>query len=392
MMTVTTTTIPTPATAATTTIHQDIKWWAYFAMLRARRPHAQVTHVFIPCHVHEDGALSCQQRPELGLFQYLSPWGVAQLILSLGVTEIHIQPLRHKAHEAASVLVEPAGASRALWPKLERQRGGVVQPSTAVSEAAAMLEAAEPTRPRMHGRRGPSSAGRCLDGSGDAQPSDAESEGRGQLSEGLSGESSCGDEDEGLVDVFAQSADGAGEPAGGAGQLAQGPAHSAVPAARGSGDAQVSDNACPAAPSGGAAQPASDNRQQGRRCKEGYQTFEVEGVGRFVFDIAASSLAAHCRGHGHGPCRINKVLRKAPIGGFVAWLRDGGHHETQISHMQAWRNRSAEDGPLTYERRRLARQSLPDTPSMHEVLALERGFCSDAGSADFVVDEPVVLE
>ncbi len=386
---------------------KDIKWRAYFALLRARRQHAQVTHVFIPCHVHDDGALSLQQRPEWRLFEYMSPWGLARLLLSLGASEVHVHKLLHRSHEAASVLVEPEDDhGRALWPELQRRPGGAVQPSRAACEAAAMLEAAElPRTGRRQRRKARSSHSESEGiGLGPIAGMQSDSEDGGAFPEGSSGEGGSGGEDCSLLSWLGDGlAGGAREPVGGAGQPAQGLSQSAAPAlsssgaaqpAAGSGPAQgLSQSAAPAPSSSGAAQPAagSGHCRGARRRKEGYQTFEVEGVGHFVFDIAASSLAAHCRGYGHGPCRANKVLRKAPIGGFVAWLREGASHTTQRSHMQVWHNRSAEDGPLSHERRRAARESLPDTASTRELLALEREFCSGDGAAGVPTVEPLLL-
>ena len=51
-----------------------------------------------------------------------------------------------------------------------------------------------------------------------------------------------------------------------------------------------------------------------------YQRIDIEGVGVFLFSASLMRLDAHCVDHG---CRMNRTLRRGPIGLSYAWLANG---------------------------------------------------------------------
>ena len=84
-----------------------------------------------------------------------------------------------------------------------------------------------------------------------------------------------------------------------------------------------SEGDCEAGASSSAAAPPTRNMVKPVKVKKGYLSWFNPDVGQLVLDMSGASLAAHCRGHGHGQCRLNRVLHKRPLGYLVAWLLDG---------------------------------------------------------------------
>ena len=106
-----------------------------------------------------------------------------------------------------------------------------------------------------------------------------------------------------------------------------------------------------------------------------------------MLNSAANSLAAYCRGHGHGQCKVNRVLRKRPVGYLVAWLLDGCNHASKEQHI-ASRHCRGEDSALSYERRRDARDLINGMPALAKVLDLERQACNRDGDVSEPEDLP----
>ena len=122
------------------------------------------------------------------------------------------------------------------------------------------------------------------------------------------------------------------------------------------------------------------------RPKQGYEKYELEGVGNLVYDVAAGHLTAHCRYCDHGVCRLSRVLRKRPIGFLVAWLLDGHSHATQQEHLAAKRA-VGEGEALDFEHRQDARELVRGLTDLGPLLLLE----SEACGRDGYVSEPEQL-
>lgn len=96
--------------------------------------------------------------------------------------------------------------------------------------------------------------------------------------------------------------------------------------------------------------------------------------GKFVLDPVTNSVGLHCHLHGPG-CRINKVLRKRPIGYFAAWALAGQSvplgPEGRQAHM-AMRFLREAGTPMDFEHRSAARNRALDEGSIARVFEWER--------------------
>lgn len=92
----------------------------FFSHKRTRRPHAQVTHVFVLCQLLGDGCFALGQRPPSYSFEYLNPWTLAKLIFSrLGTFDLNeetylVQPVQNtdnlKDMDGSFTLIEAGDA------------------------------------------------------------------------------------------------------------------------------------------------------------------------------------------------------------------------------------------------------------------------------------------
>ena len=97
-------------------------WYVYFTRRRERRPHSQVTHVFVACVVHPDpGGLyvSLEQRSR-SLWRFQTVWDLAKATLRSGYHQLRVQMMDSSPAGKGSFLLDGCSGSsedaRILWP------------------------------------------------------------------------------------------------------------------------------------------------------------------------------------------------------------------------------------------------------------------------------------
>jgi hypothetical protein len=146
----------------------------------------------------------------------------------------------------------------------------------------------------------------------------------------------------------------------------------AAAAAAGDGDGPAGADAAAAAGAGGMAKRG-----------EAWPSWGIPGTGggTLVFDKSNNSMAAHCGLH--RLCRVNRVLRKKPLGFLVSFLKCSHKYDSKDAHFKA-RKIDADTGP---GQRILERAWLSEQPLLQEPQVLERRACGLADDAD--VQEPL---
>lgn len=92
----------------------------YFARVRQRRFHAQVTHVLVACaEHHEDGVLSLSlgQR-SFQLYDFWTLWKLAKTLLLDGYQSVRVVKLEHSSDSESTVRVGADGPSFDVWPNV----------------------------------------------------------------------------------------------------------------------------------------------------------------------------------------------------------------------------------------------------------------------------------
>ena len=89
----------------------------FFAARRARRLHAQVTHVAVPLVLHEPGSASFQQRTDLlHIFEYATLWTLAKKLLNGGAEHLTLQLFEHTPKDDSTLCIKGTGDSYEVWP------------------------------------------------------------------------------------------------------------------------------------------------------------------------------------------------------------------------------------------------------------------------------------
>ena len=117
-------------------------WYVYFTRRRARRPHSQVTHVFVACVVHPDPGgtyVSLEQR-SLGLWRFQTVWDIAKAARRSRYKQLSVQMMDSvPAGNGSFLLTCSCEDARILWPGvLKRHRPPVDGPP--VDESAARVK------------------------------------------------------------------------------------------------------------------------------------------------------------------------------------------------------------------------------------------------------------
>ena len=94
-------------------------WYVYFTRRRARRPHSQVTHVFVACVVHPDPGgtyVSLEQR-SLGLWRFQTVWDIAKAACRSRCNQVSVQMMDSvPASNGSFLLTFSCEEARILWP------------------------------------------------------------------------------------------------------------------------------------------------------------------------------------------------------------------------------------------------------------------------------------
>ena len=101
-------------------------WYVYFTRRRARRPHSQVTHVFVACVTHPDPGgtyVSLEQR-SLGLWRFQTVWDIAKAALRSRCSQLSVQMMDSvPAGNGSFLLTCSCEEAKLLWPGvLKRHR------------------------------------------------------------------------------------------------------------------------------------------------------------------------------------------------------------------------------------------------------------------------------
>jgi hypothetical protein len=81
-------------------------------------------------------------------------------------------------------------------------------------------------------------------------------------------------------------------------------------------------------------------------------------------------MTAHCKKHGAGKCKINKIARKRPMGYFLRWLMISKDYDGQSHHM-AGRFEREEGDSMSKTNRMGARMLYKDDASLADCYNLE---------------------
>ena len=101
-------------------------WYVYFTRRRARRPHSQVTHVFVACVTHPDPGgtyVSLEQR-RLGLWRFQTVWDLAKAAHRSRCSQLNVQMMDSvPAGNGSFLLTSSCEEAKTLWPGvLKRHR------------------------------------------------------------------------------------------------------------------------------------------------------------------------------------------------------------------------------------------------------------------------------